>query len=68
MDDTEYVVYRTGFPSGSLEYIKGRDWDDYVKGVPDHKCEFISRGHTRVDAINLTMLANEGVDTDDHEI
>ena len=26
----EYVIYRTGFPNKSLEYIKGSDWDNYV--------------------------------------
>lgn len=59
-DDTEYVVYRTGFPSGALEYLKETQWDNYVIGVPDHRCEFISRGHTLTEAINLTKLANEG--------
>ena len=57
-DDTAYVVYRTGFPSRTLEYIKEKDWDNYTIGVPDHRCELISRKHTLVEAINLTMLAN----------
>ena len=64
----EYVIYRTGFPSKTLEYIKGSDWDKYVRDTPDTKCEFISRGLTISEAINLTMLANEGVEKDDHEI
>ena len=57
-DDTEYVVYRTGFET--LEYLPARQWDNYIKGVPDTKCLEISRGHTITEAINLTMLANSG--------
>ena len=66
--ETEYVIYRTGFPSGSLEWIKGSDWDNYVIGVPDNKCELISRGHTLVEAINLTELAHELKEENEDEI
>ena len=61
-EDAEYVVYRTGYPRvpAPLEYLEAKKWDAYVQGVPDNKCEFISRGHTLTEAINLTKLANEG--------
>lgn len=60
----EYVVYRTGYPKDPkpVEYIEAKRWDDYLRNTHDTKCEFISRGHTLVEAINLTKLANEGVE------
>ena len=63
-DDTEYVVYRTGYPQepAPLGYLPARQWDNYIKGVLDTKCVEISRGHTLSEAINLTKLANEGED------
>ncbi len=59
-DDTEYVVYRTGYPRepAPLEYLPAKQWDNYIKGVPDTRCVEVSRGHTIVEAINLTKLAN----------
>lgn len=59
-DDTEFVVYRTGYPNGPLEYLPAMQWDNYVKGVPNTRCLEISRGHTITEAVNLTMLANSG--------
>lgn len=63
-DDTEYVVYRTGYPKTPkpVEYIEGKRWDLYLHQTPETKCVFISRGHTLVEAINLTKLANEGAE------
>jgi hypothetical protein len=61
----EYVIYRTGFPSKTLEYIKGSDWDNYVLDVPDNRCELVSRGHTITEAINLTELAHEPKENED---
>lgn len=63
-EDAEYVVYRTGYPRSSapLEYLEANRWDVYIEETPDTKCVFISRGHTLVEAINLTKLANEGVE------
>jgi hypothetical protein len=56
-----YVIYRTGYPQQNppLEYLEETEWDRYVVHYPKHKCEELSRGHTIVEAINLTMLANE---------
>lgn len=52
----EWVIFRTS--DGEVGWIRGDTWDDYVVNVPDTKCEFLSRGHTLTEAINLTMLAN----------
>lgn len=61
-DDSEYVVFRLGYPRepAPLEYMEVNRWDEYVKGVPDTKCVELSRGHTKAEAKNLTMLANSG--------
>ena len=59
MDEAMYVIYRTGFDGRTLEFIKASDWDNYVLDYPETKCEFISRGHTITEAINLTELAHE---------
>lgn len=68
MDEAKYVIYRTGFPSKTLEYIKETDWDNYVLGVPDNKCELVLRGLTITDAINLTELAHEPKEENEYEI
>lgn len=65
MDEAEYVIYRTGYARRLLEYIRDITWDSYVQETPNTKCEFVSRGHTLVDAINLTELANEPKENED---
>lgn len=58
MDD-DFVIYREGYAGRKLEYISARVWDKYVQETPNTNCEFVSRGHSISEAINLTMLANE---------
>jgi hypothetical protein len=60
-ETVEYVVYRTGYPQPDppLEYLEQRIWDKYLSETPKTLCVELSRGHTLVDAINLTMLANQ---------
>jgi hypothetical protein len=57
MDNTEYVIYRSGY--GELCYLPAKEWRRYVRDTPDTVCVEISRGHTISEAINLTVLANE---------
>jgi len=64
MDD-DFVIYRTGYANRELEYIRGRIWDEYLRETPDTNCEFVSRGHTISEAVNLTMLAREPKENED---
>lgn len=52
----KYVVYRTVLDD--LDYLHERQWDGWCNGEPERMVREVSRGHTRVEAINLTMLAN----------
>ncbi len=67
MDD-DFVVYRTGWARKQLDYVRGKEWDEYVEATPKTLCEFISRGHTLVEAINLTKLANQQKEMERNEI
>ena len=53
-----YVIYRTIL--GDLDYLHERKWDAYVAERGDRMVAAeVSRGHTMVEAINLTKLGNE---------
>lgn len=58
MDD-DFVIYREGYAGRKLEYIRARIWDEYLRETPNTNCEFISRGHSFSEAVNLTMLVNQ---------
>lgn len=54
----KYVIYRTVL--GDLDYMHERTWDAYVSERGDRVvASEVSRGHTMVEAINLTKLGNE---------
>lgn len=55
-----YVVYRTYL--GDFDFLRERLWDRWVEGHRDNpapKPEEVSRGHTLVEALNLTAFANK---------
>jgi hypothetical protein len=54
----KYVIYRTVL--GDLDYLHERTWDAYVSERDGRMVAMeVSRGHTMVEAINLTKLGNE---------
>lgn len=54
----KYVIYRTVLDD--LDYVHEKVWDRYITNRGDRMvASEVSRGHTRVEAINLTKLGNE---------
>jgi hypothetical protein len=52
----KYVIYRMD----DLDYMHERTWDAYVAERDGRMVAMeVSRGHTMVEAINLTKLGNE---------
>lgn len=59
----KYVVYRTSL--NGLYYLQESNWDRWCDGEPERMVREVSRGHTLVDAINLTQLVNEQQEKED---
>jgi hypothetical protein len=54
----KYVIYRTIF--GDLDYAQQEAWDRHKAQRGERLTMLeVSRGHTRVEAVNLTKLGNE---------
>ena len=57
-EQTEFVIFRT--MRGELDWVRQSWWDDYKARRGDRLTAVeVSRGHTLVEAINLTKLGNE---------
>jgi hypothetical protein len=53
----KWVIYRTVL--GDLDYLHERKWDGWCDDQPERMVREVSRGHTLVEAINLTKLGGE---------